>query len=336
MSDPVCRFLSIAWIAALAAAPGRSQAPQELQLVRALTAEPLTLTAGTDAGQAAPAGLAAGAEVTSGFALASSAFCTDASVQFTQGVQNHVFTARLDGSLSAVTLVAPGAAASLGRVALRIEWKVPQPMRLRFALSIDLASSPGTSPMSGEIDLHADGRPELRLTSAPGTCGSDSAACILEVPAGMLEIGLVLTGDIPATDNATCLSQWGNVQVTIQPAHVELAYEGSPCGGSLYAEPLLDGESVRFFTGTPFWGGVGLLVLGGAPASSPLAPWSPCSLLVTPDVVLTVSLQSPVDLPLARLGSGHLHAQGVLLHPPSWSNPLAQANSTQRLVISLP
>lgn len=336
MSDLVRRFLSIALLPTLFAAWAPSQQVEELQLVRALVAEPVRLTAATDSGQAAPAGLAAGTDVSVGFALASSAFCADASLDFTHVVQNHIVTARLAGVLGAIPAIAPGATASLGRVALRLQWQVPQPMRLRFGLSVDIATSPGTSPMIGEIDLLADGRPDLRLAPAPGVCGYDSASLLLDVPAGRLEIGLLLTGDIPAIDVPTCLAQWGAVQVTIQPAHVELTYEGVPCGGSLYAEPLLDGESVRFFTGTPFWGGVGLLVLGGAPVAWPLAPWSSCSLLVTPDVVLPVSFQSPVELPLARLGSGHLYAQGILLHPPTWSTPLAQANSTQRLVITLP
>ena len=189
--------------------------------------------------------------------------------------------------------------------------------------------------MHGEIDLFADGQPELQFTSAPGTCGSDSASRIVEVPAGILQVGLVLTGDLPAIDAETCVSQWGTVQVTIRPAHVAFDYEGSPCGGGVYTEPLLDGESVRFYVGTQVWGGAALLVLGDAPTSLPIVPFSQCNLLVTPDVVLTMPYQVPLDLPLARLGRGRIYAQGVLLQPPSWFSPTAQVKSSDRLVLSI-
>lgn len=335
MSDSACRFLSVALVAALTASGGRCQVQQELQLVRAVAAEAIALKASTLAERAVPAGLPANAEVTSGLWLDSSAFCADASVQLAHDVQNHVATARLIGSLGAIPAIAPGATASIGRVALRLEWKAPRPMRLRFGLSIDVAASPLTSPMHGEIDLFADGHPDLQFTTAPGTCGSDAASQILEVPAGTFEVGLVLTGDLPAVDAPTCLGQWGTVQVTIQPAHVEIDYEGLPCGGSINTESLLDGESVRFYVGPQAWGGAALLVLGVAPTSLPIVPFAPCSLLVTPEVVLTVPYLTALDLPLARLGRGRLYAQGLLLQPPSWFSPTAQVKSSNRLVLSI-
>lgn len=313
-----------------------SAAAQALTLAGVVSGSSMRMIAETDDAQAGSLGIALGADVTAGFGLTAAVPFAAAQAVGTWGFSDQRFTAQLNANVAANGAFASGVAAHAGTPSVVVQLALSRPMVLRFVASVGVVGS-GATPTRGVVDVGDDGVAEVDFTVRAAICSSASEAVVLDLPAGSFPVRLSVEAELPSgVVLGNCLVASATASVLVEPAHVDVTFEGAPChGGGISATPMLDGESVRFSVGPAYPGAIGLLVLGTSPAQVTL-PFTPgCSLLVAPEVVMVASTSSWLVLPLAQLGPVDLVAQGVLWLPTSWWQPSGPPHmaSSDRVVL---
>jgi hypothetical protein len=307
-----------------------SAAAQALTLASVVSGSPMRMVAEADDAQAVSPEIALGADVTAGFALTAAVPFSHAQAVGTWGFEDQRFRAQLYANATGNGAVASGVAAHTGTPSVIVQLTLSRPMVLRFVASVGVQSF-GVAPR-GVIDVGDDGVAEVDFTSPAGLCELASKTVVLDLPAGSFPVRLSVEADVPSGIlPGNCLIASATATLLVEPAHVDVGFEGVPCGGGgISVTPMLDGESVRFFFGEQV-----LLVFGTSPAQVTL-PFAPgCSLLVAPDVVMWAPMASWLVLPLAHLGPVDLLAQAVTYRPTMWWQPPGPPHvaSSERVVL---